>query len=219
MSLHPNYTALANDMVSTGVVKFGGPFELEDGTFSSFEINTRDMISDPDMFFEATNALGIVAKEGFFSDHDISSLQNHRFLMGMAEASSEYAGAISYAFNIPFLKRRVGRRTETEFAAVDGKFQSGDEVILLDSFVSRVSTTILEEIRYLGQFGIKTVAVIELIDPQQGGRTFLEENGIDFHSILTIKEIADRALRNGRIVENVYDNVIAELDPDEVDGL
>ena len=215
MSLHPNYASLVDGMISDEIIKFGGPFELKNGNQSSFYINMRDMISEPDMFHEATYALGDIAERGFFDEDTLASLQHDRFLMGIPEAASEYAGAVSYAFDLPLLKRRVKQKTYGEPHPVEGRFHEGDDVVLLDDVVSSEAKSKLDEVNYLAGLGLKTAGVVVLVDRQQGGRTALAERGIDFIPVLTIKGIAEYALKRGRISQTVHDNVIAELDPRE----
>lgn len=216
MSLHPNYAPLVEGMISADIIKFGGPFELKSGNLSSFYINMRDMLSETELFHEASYALGDVAERGFFDDATLASLPHDRFLMGIPEAASEYAGAVSYHFALPLLKRRVKQKTYGEPHPVEGRFHKGDDVVLLDDVVSSEARSKIDEVNYLARLGLKTAGVVVLVDRQQGGRTVLNEKGIAFIPVLTIKGIAEYALSRKKISQSVHDDVIAELDPSEI---
>ena len=202
-------------MLNSDIIKLGDTFELKDGRRSSFYVNMRDMISDTDLFHDASYALGETAENSFFHEETLAPLQHDRYLMAIPETASEYAGAISFHFDIPLLKRRVRQKTHGEPRPLEGKYHEGDDVVLLDDVISSAQSK-LEAVSFLASLGLNTAGVVVLVDRQQGGRSELKENGIDFEAVLTISSIAKYALDREKISNSVYESVMTELDPREL---
>lgn len=211
-NVHPDFVKW---MLYDEVIKFGGPFTLKDGRESSFYINMRDMISDPVLFEGTVNAIGNIAFANFFQDSTLRSLPHRRYLMGIPEAATEYAGAIGYEFSLPLLKRRVKQKTYGEPRPIEGQYHAGDDVVLIDDVISSAKSKV-DEAELLSLHGLNTAGVAVLVDRQQGGRTELAERGIDFVAAFTISSIAKFAFQHEKIGKIVYDQVISELDPNEI---
>jgi orotate phosphoribosyltransferase len=175
----------------------------------------RDMISEPDLFEGAVHALGNCAFAKFFDDFKLLSLQHDRYLLGIPEAASEYAGAIGYHFSLPILKRRVKEKTYGEPRPIEGRYHTGDDVVLIDDVISSAKSKV-EEAKLLSLHGLNTAGVAVLVDRQQGGRTELADRGIDFVAALTISSIAKFAVERETISQSMYEQVISELDPNEI---
>lgn len=215
MPISSHYNSFVSNMITYEVIKFGGPFELKDGRTSSFYINMRDMLSEPELFNKAVHALGNIAVASFFQEDQLACLPHDRFLMGIPEAASEYAGAVGYHFSVPLLKRRVKQKTYGEPRAIEGRYHAGDDVVLIDDVISS-SNSKIDEIKLLELHGLKTAGVAVLVDRQQGGRSELADQGIDFVAAFTINAIAAQALNNKVIDGVTYEKILSELDPREV---
>lgn len=214
MAIRTIYHDFVDGMLRDDIIKFGAPFTLKDGRESSFYINMRDMLSETDLFEGAVHALGNLAAETYFSDDALAGQPVDRYLMGIPEAASEYAGAIAYAQSLPLLKRRVKQKTYGVPRPIEGRFTRGDQVILLDDVISS-SKSKTDEIELLESQGLVTVGVAVLVDRQQGGRTELNNRGVDLVSAFTISDIARFALEKSIITEPTYNRLQSELDPQE----
>jgi uridine monophosphate synthetase len=216
MSVYPSQERLVDGMLATEVIKFGGSFELKAGGESSFYVNARDMLSEPELFIDAAYAIGNLADSLFFNENALAAIHHDRFLMAIPEAFNEYAGAAAYQFALPLLKRRVSLKTHGEPRPIEGKYHRGDDVVLVDDVVSSKAESKVESIGFLEENGISTAGVVVLVDRQQGGRTELAKRGINFASVLRIKSIGEYALKKGRISQDTFDTILGELDPSEL---
>lgn len=210
--LNLSMQTLAHGMLREDIVKFGGPFTLKDGRKSVSYVNLRDMISLPGLFDGAVRAyaqtLGQNPKIGTKPDG------TRRYLAGIPEAASYYAGAVAYELGWPLLQHRVKGKEHGQPRSVEGRFSEGDEVVLLDDVITGAKAK-LEEVTALGEAGLKTTGVVVLVDREQGGRTELESKEIEFAAAMTLSGIARYALDEnlGNVTQTLYDELLGELDP------
>lgn len=212
--LDPRMKFLAQGMIDEDIVKFGGPFSLKDKRKSVAYVNARDMISLPDLFILAVNAYrNILVAAPFLNDQD----GNPRFISGVPEAATLFAGAVAYKLRAPLIQHRVKPKEHGQPRPVEGRFNEGDEVILLDDVITGAVTKI-EEVTALEEQGLKPVGVAVLVDRQQGGRSELESRGLDVVAVMTLSALAKYALdeRRGSITQTMYDELLGELDPKEL---
>ncbi len=215
MHIHPIHHEFVEEMITKEIIKFGGPFTLKDGRKSSFYVNMREMISDTNLFENAIHAIGNLTTALFFEEEVLARQPVDRFLMGIPEAASEYAGAIAYSQSLPLLKRRVKQKAHGEPRPIEGRFSTGDQVVLIDDVIASAKSK-TDEIELLSSHGLSTVGVSVLIDRQQGGGTELLSRGIELTSAFRISDIATFALDTCVISEAVYDKVLSELSSDEI---
>lgn len=211
--LNPNYEALARGMLNESIVKFGR-FTLKSGKVSSAYVNLRDMISEPDLFQQATKAyVDTLARTGLLNNTGDGT----RYLSAVPEAAMYYGGAVAYAAGVPLLQHRVKPKEHGQPRPVEGRFTAGDECVLLDDVITTAGSKI-SEARALGEMGLSVTGVVVLVDRQQGGRTELESQGIDFAAAMSLSAIAQYARdeRLAGVTDTLYDELLGELDPMEV---
>lgn len=206
---------LVDRMIRLDVIKFGGPFTLKDGRESDFYFNIRDTISDPEMFEGTVHALGNLTTAVYFDDDIVSSLLVDRYMMGIPEAMSEYAGAVGYSQSIPLLKRRVKQKNYGVPRPIEGSYRDGDQVVLLDD-VAVSAKSKKDEAALLKQHKLVTAGVAVVIDRQMGGRTELENSDIPFAAVFTTAAICKFALEKELISSSMFDRVMSELKPEEL---
>lgn len=213
--LDPSMEKLAAGMIEEDIVKFGD-FELRDGRKSVAYVNLGDMISIPRLFDRAIEAYAeTIEKHKYLVNKRDGDL---RFLVGIPERGLYYAGGVAKIAYLPLLQRRVKLKEHGEPRPIEGRFKLGDEVVLLDDVITGASAK-LDEIAVLEEAGLKTTGVVVLVDRQQGGRSELESRGIEFAAATTLRGIARYALdeRLGNVTQMLYDELLGELDPKEVD--
>jgi orotate phosphoribosyltransferase len=213
--LNPSMQELAHGMLQEDIVKFGGPFQLKDRESVAY-VNLRDMISLPPLFNRAVEAYGdILVEEDLLHDSDGKA----RLLEGIPEAAVYYAGAVAVEVSAPLIQHRVKAKQHGQPRPVEGRFEEGDEVILIDDVITSAGSK-LEEVESLGEMGLKVAGVAVLVDREQGGRTEVESRGLQFASAMTLSSIARYALDEnvGNVTQDMYDELLAELNAQEVQG-
>jgi uridine monophosphate synthetase len=63
----------------------------------------------------------------------------------------------------------------------------------------------------LSEAGLKITDVVVLIDREQGGRAELAARGVCLHSVMTITQLLDSLVRQGRIAASVHGDVRSAL--------
>lgn len=213
--LNPQFQNLARGMLEQDIVHFG-EFTLKSGKKSAAYVNLREMISIPKLFEGATDAYVTTIREsGIRTTSDGTSF---RFLNAIAEAANYYGGSVGYVLGMPLVQRRVKLKEHGQPRPVEGRFDAGNEVVLLDDVVT-TSESKQEEAEGISLVGLVPKAVVVLVDRQQGGRTELESHGLEFAAALTLSGIAKYALDEGLagITETMYETLLGELDPVELD--
>lgn len=211
--LKPQFADLARGMLQENIVKFG-EFALKSGKKSLAYVNLRDMISVPDLFDQATDAYAdTLTTSGLLIKADGTT----RHLEAIPEAAMYYGGAVARAVKAPLLQHRVKAKEHGQPRAVEGRYVLGDECVLLDDVITTAGSKI-EEAKALGEMGINVTGAVVLVDREQGGRTELASQGLEFAAAMTLSGIAKYALdeRLGGVTQGLYDQLIGELNPSEV---
>jgi orotate phosphoribosyltransferase len=211
--LRPNMQRLARGMLEEDIVKFGD-FTLKSGKKSVAYVNLRDMISVPHLFDQAASAYSdTLIDSGLLVKSDGGT----RSLEAVPEAATYYGGAVARAVGAPLLYHRVKAKEHGQPRAVEGRYDAGDEVVLLDDVITTAGSKV-EEATALSEFGLKVTGAVVLVDREQGGRTELDSQGIDFAAAMTLSSIARYALDENLagVTQTLYDSLLGELDPIEL---
>lgn len=211
--LSPEFQPLARGMIEEHIVKFG-EFTLRNGKHSVAYVNLRDMISIPRLFDLAVSAYACTLdNSGLLKREDGTS----RSLLAIPEAATYYGGAVARELKVPLLYHRVKPKEHGQPRSIEGRYKQGDEVVLLDDVVTDAGAK-LDEYQMLAEAGLNVTGVVVLVDREQGGRSELNKNGLDFAAAMTLSGIAKYALEEGLSGVNgdVYASLLSELDSNEV---
>lgn len=169
----PAIMPLARSLVESGCVTFGD-FVLKSGRSSPIYIDLRRMASFPNLLAQAADAyLPILGRLVFDC------------LAGIPYAGLPIATAISLKTGRPAVYPRKEPKQYGLRAAVEGAFQPGETVVVIDDLASSGESK-LEAIRRLEAQGLVVRDVVVLIDRQGGARTELERRGYKFHAALQL---------------------------------
>jgi len=214
--LNPQYTGLVRGMLTEDIVKFG-KFRLKSGKESVAYVNLREMISIPRLFEGATEAYVETLDKSDLLQKNGDRQQKQRHLMAIPEAATYYGGAVGNALRVSMLYHRVKEKEHGQPRAVEGRYDEGDEVVLLDDVVTTAGAK-LEETRALAEMGLTATSVVVLVDREQGGRAELEHHGLEFAAAMTLSGIAKYAFDEGLagVTQSLYDELLGELNPAEL---
>lgn len=99
--------------------------------------------------------------------------------------SSRYFGGC-HSLNALYVRKEAKDHGTTKL--IEGTFQVGDRVILLEDVVTSGGST-LGSIKTLRDAGLEVKAVIAVLDREEGGRAKIEETGVPFYALTTLKEL------------------------------
>ena len=122
-------------------------------------------------------------------------------------AATPIVALFSYHTSIPMITPRE-EKTHGSGASIDGVFEAGQTVILIDDLVTKADSK-LNAIKTLESKGLIVKDVMVLVDRQQGGAAELAARGYNLHSAFTISELLDYYLEAGFIPRVGFDEIKA----------
>jgi uridine monophosphate synthetase len=214
---------LALALADVGAIKFG-EFTLASGIKSPIYIDLRLLASYPGVLRQVAGAyvallrqqLGIEPLAALDSQAQASpsavaasSLPRLR-LAAIPYAALPIATAVSLMTGLPLIYPRKEAKVHGLGRQIEGEFQSGDRVIVLDDLITTGGSK-LEAIAPLQAAGLEVQDVVVLVDREQGGREELEAAGYRLHSVLRLGEMLDWLVEAGRISRAQQEEVLEFL--------
>lgn len=96
---------------------------------------------------------------------------------------------------------------------VDGDFQPGDSVLLVDDLVTHAGTK-LEAIKAVREAGLRVSDLVVLVDREQGGVEELNRNEVATHAVFTLSQMLEQYRAEGSISEEIYREIKDYLEAD-----
>jgi orotate phosphoribosyltransferase/uridine monophosphate synthetase len=191
---------LAQTLFDLGGVKFGNFTVSESAVSSPVFVNPKVLISNP-------TALRVASK---LMQQEIDLAQSlrrprvHPFsvVAGVPVGGLLLASAYSLETNIPLIYART-RPEGTGKRGIEGHFNQGDSVLLIDDLITRGSS-ILETTALLEENGLKVRDVIVLIDREHGAVERLHRHGYNLISILKLDVMLTHYMSRSLISEETY---------------
>ena len=190
-----------NVLLRTGSLKFG-TFKLASGLLSPYYVDLRLIPSNPEAF-QRTVAM-------YVSMLEPNLIKRAQRLAGVPIAGIAYAAVIAVNLSKPLLYVRKEQKEHGRERRIEGLFQPGDRVVVLDDVVTTGESLLgaAEAIRAEG--GLVADAVV-LHDRQQGAEGNLRRNGVKLHSFTTMRRIADKLLSFGSIDEKQHSEIERQI--------
>lgn len=191
-----NKSRVARAIYDAQLLKFGD-FELKSGDLSPFYLDLRKAQSHPIAFRAIVDSYAQMLED---IDHTIP-------VAGIPEAATPFAGAIGYSTHRPLLQPRKIIKEHGTKRSVEGEFEAGDSVVLLDDLISQGDSK-LEAIEQIEHAGLVVEKFVVLIDRQQGGLEMIQRAGYDIQAGLSISALVETLRTERLITENQKDTVI-----------
>jgi uridine monophosphate synthetase len=174
--LRPELARLAEDLLNSGCVKFG-EFQLKSGLESPIYFDLRLLASEPDTLSRAAAAYRPLLQDIPFER-----------LAGLPYAGLPIATAIALQMDRPMLYPRKRVKSYGTQSEVEGRFQSGERVVLIDDLATTGGSK-FEAIERLERAGLIVGVVVVLIDRESGAKDALRESGYGFRCVFTVTEL------------------------------
>jgi uridine monophosphate synthetase len=178
MPLSPLLGELADDLLMAGCVKFG-EFKLKSGERSPIYFDLRLLAGEPALLSRVADAY-------------LPLLERLRFdrLAAVPYAGLPIGTAVSLQSGFPLVYPRKERKDYGTGTVVEGGFESGEIVVLLDDLASTGGSK-FEAIEQLTAAGLKVHDIVVLIDRESGARDTLEQSGFGFYAVFALTELLD----------------------------
>ncbi len=193
----PTLSLVASELAKHHLIKFG-EFKLKSGLISPFYIDLREVQSHPSTLHAVTKAYCELLVN---TDTDV-------FLAGVPEAGVPLATAVGYELRMPLLQPRKVVKDHGTKSAVEGAFESGDHVILIDDLITKGDSKI-EAIDQVNSAQLVVDKFLVLIDREQGGIELLKQTkNCDVVAAFTITELVDTLKATGELEDEKYQQII-----------
>ncbi|MBI3580896.1 MAG: orotate phosphoribosyltransferase [Nitrospinae bacterium] len=160
-------------------------FRLASGKTSSYYVNCKKTAYDA----EGVNLIGSVVFEAVskHSPAGVGGLTLGADPIAVAVAGESYRrGSPIRAFVIR--KQAKGHGTKSP---VEGDLKAGERVVILEDVIT-TGESALAAINGAREFGLEVVAVVALVDRQEGGRERLEAERLPVEAVFTKDELLER---------------------------
>ena len=169
-------SALATALIESKCARFGN-FKLKSGKMSPIYVDLRRLVTHPQILHLVADEYANVLKH----------IQYDR-LVGLPYAALPIATAISLHVNKPLIYPRREAKSYGTKATIEGDFNQGDKVVIIDDLVTTGETKI-EAIDKLKAAGLEVVAIVVLIDREMGAPEFLGRHGFSFKAVASLTDL------------------------------
>jgi len=106
----------------------------------------------------------------------------------LVSAVSVFAHIIQTHMPGIIIRKQAKGHGTNQFLEGTANFLPGDNIVILKDVVT-TGNTLLKALQHIKDWGLNVMAVMTVLDRQEGGRENLAEHGFDLQSIFTVKQL------------------------------
>jgi orotate phosphoribosyltransferase len=161
---------LAADLSAASLLR--GDFVLSSGARSSYYLDKYLFETDPSVLRRLGEALAVRVPAGT------------QKIAGTELGAVALATALSLETGIPFVIVRRAAKEYSTSKPVEGRLDAGDAVVLVEDVVTTGAQVLKAADKLVAQ-GVNIVAILAVVDREEGGREAIEGAGYRFETLFT----------------------------------
>ncbi|MEM1544072.1 MAG: orotate phosphoribosyltransferase [Candidatus Bathyarchaeia archaeon] len=186
----------------TNAIEFG-TFKLSHGKPTPYYIDLRVIPSFPDAFARISEIF-------VNSVRDEIGVENFDRIAGIPTAGLPLSTIIAYTLRKPLLYIRQKQRLKGRERRVEGILMPGDRVLLIDDLVTTGLSLKKSALAVRAEGGVVSDAFV-LLDREEGGEERLADIGVRLHSVLKVRDVAQKLYEMGAIDENGLKTILGGI--------
>ncbi|KAM3717580.1 Uridine 5'-monophosphate synthase [Dirofilaria immitis] len=191
---------LMEELKKVGVFKLGS-FTLQSGQNSPIYIDLRLLFTSPKVLKLTTNYMcALIAAKNFKYD----------YIVGVPYAALPLSTIIADRLDKPMLLRRKEIKSYGTKKILEGNYEAKKRALIIEDVVTS-GGSILETVLSLRSEGLICNEAICVLDREQGGPKFLQDQGITLYSILGMNKMLDFLIDIGTITLKKKEDILYQL--------
>lgn len=195
----------AKELYSINAIKFG-EYKTKIGIMTPVYCDLRVIVSYPKLLVTLSDLM--IQK--------VNNINNFNLLCGVPYTALPIATVLSTKTNIPMVMRRKEAKDYGTKKLIEGIFEPGQNCLIIEDVITSGSS-ILETVKDLKDAGLNCTDALILLNREQGGEAFLNNNGIKVHSLLGMMQLMEMLKEAGCVDEKMVEKVRSYLASTKVD--
>ena len=193
-----DHYSLALTLFDIGAVRFG-EFTLHSGKISPIYVDLRLLASFPEALRQAAAVYTSILETMTFE-----------LLAATPLAGLPIGTAISLEMNLPLVYARPSAKGYGTGKRIEGKWAIGQRAVMVDDLITS-GDSLLQGMVMLESAGLRVSEAVVLLDREQGGREMLQSKGYKLMSAMTLDEMLEVYVADGKLDREDRDKVQRSL--------